>query len=262
MKRAWRWTKRIVLGAIVLVLLLIGGTLIFIHTDYGRDFVRRKAETALLNSFPGGAHIGRIDGSVFGTLVIDDLRLNSRDGKPMIVVGTARVKISLLALIGKTVRLDRLDLEDVTFDKHPQPEMSPEAPETPKEDGGGTWVIEIPRASVLRGRVVIASATRAVLDLTDLEAQASISVDHGITIAAHALGSSAGKPVEATALISYIDETLAFPLAVAKLDHANVFALAVYAGSRVDGVDSRERAGGDGEGDGRHHAARRRGARR
>jgi autotransporter translocation and assembly factor TamB len=233
MKRAWRWTKRIVLGAIVLVLLVIGGALIFIHTDYGRDFVRRKAEGALLDSFPGGAHIGRIEGSVFGTLVIDDLRLDSRDGKPMIVVGTARVKISLLALIRKTVRLDRLDLEDVTFDKHPQPEMSPEIP---KQDNGGTWAIEIPRASVLRGRVVVATTTRTVLDVSDLEAQASISVDHGITIAAHALGSSAGKSVEATALFSYINETLAFPLAVAKLDQANVFAVALYLGPRVDGV--------------------------
>ncbi|MEO8841011.1 MAG: hypothetical protein ABI591_32720, partial [Kofleriaceae bacterium] len=232
----WRWTKRVVLGTIVLLLLVIGGALIFIHTDYGRDFVRRKAEAALLDSFPGGARIGRIEGSVFGTLVIDDLRLNSRDGKPMIIVGTARVKISLLALIGKTVHLDRLELEDVTFDKHPLPEMAAKAPETPKQGGGGSWAIEIPRASVLRGRVVVASATRTVLDLTDLEAQASISVDHGITIAAHALGSSAGKSVEATALISYVNETLAFPLAVAKLDEANVFALAVYLGPRVGGV--------------------------
>lgn len=237
MKRAWRWTKRILLGVVVLLVLVIGGALIFIHTDYGRDLVRRKAETALLNSFPGGVHIGRIEGSVFGTLVVDDLRLDSRDGKPMIVVGTARLKISLLALISKIVRLDRLDLEDVTFDKHPQPEMSPEAPETPKQGGGdGSWAIEIPHASVLRGRVVIASATRTVLDVTDLEAQASISIDHGITIAAHALGSSAGESLEATALFSYINETLAFPLAVAKLGQANVFALAVYAGPRVDGV--------------------------
>ena len=236
MRRAWKWTKRIVLGTIVILLLAIGGALIFIHTDYGRDVVRKKAETALLNSFPGGANIGRIEGSVFGTLVIDDLRLNARDGKPMIVVGTARAKISLLSLFRKTVRLDRLDLEDVTFDKHPQPEMSPEAPETLKEDGGGTWVIEIPNASVLRGRVVIATQTRTVLDISDVEAQASISVDRGVTVAAHALGTSAGKSVEATALLGYIDETLAFPLAVAKLDQANVFALAVYAGPRVDGV--------------------------
>jgi hypothetical protein len=235
MKNTLRWVKRITLGLIALVLLAIGAGLIFVHTDYGRDFARRKAETALLNSFPGGVHIGRIEGSVFGTLVIDDLRLNGRDGKPMIVVGTARVKIALLPLLAKTARIDRLDLEDVTFDQHPQPEASSEVPETVKT-GGPKWTVEIPRASILRGRVVVASATRTVLDVSDLEAQASISVDEGITIAVHALGSSAGKSVEATALVNYTNETLALPLAVAKLDEANVFALAIYVGPHVDGV--------------------------
>ncbi|MFT3693550.1 MAG: hypothetical protein QM831_10455 [Kofleriaceae bacterium] len=133
MRKVLRWIRRIMVTLVILGLLAVGVVLIFIHTDYGRDFIRRKAETALLNSFPGGAHIGHISGSVFGTLVIDDLRLNGRDGKPMIIVGTTRAKLKLTALFNKVIRVDRLDLEDVTFDQHPQPQPPPEIPETPKK---------------------------------------------------------------------------------------------------------------------------------
>ncbi|HEY0252692.1 MAG TPA: hypothetical protein VGC41_14250 [Kofleriaceae bacterium] len=137
MRKVLRWLKRISLTLLALSVLALCVVLIFIHTDYGRNFIRRKAETALLNSFPGGVHIGHLDGSIFGTLVVDDLRLNARDGKPMLIVGTARAKLTLRALFSRTVRVERLDLEDVTFDHHPQPEAPPEAPETAKEGGSG-----------------------------------------------------------------------------------------------------------------------------
>lgn len=236
MRAVLRWLKRITITLLIVGLLAVGVVLIFIHTDYGRDFIRRKAEAALLNSFPGGAHIGHLSGSIFGTLEIDDLRLNGRDGKPMIIVGTTRAKLKLSALFGKTVRVDSLHLEDVTFDQHPQPEAPPEIPETPKEGGGGNWSVEVVAASVLRGRVVIANEQRTIVDLSDLEADASLSVADGVTVAVHALGQSVGKSVEATALLNITDGVIAFPYLMAKVDEANVFALAVYTGPRVDGV--------------------------
>ena len=234
MKRTWRWTRRLVLGVAALVVLALGGGLIFIHTDAGRDVVRRRVEAALLGSFPGGAHIGHLDGSVFGTLVIDDLRLNGRDGKPMLVIGTARVKLALLPLLGHVARIDSVVLDDVRLDIHPQPERPAEPPE-PAGEGGATWTVEIPQVMVQRGRVTIASATRTI-ELADLEAQASVSVAEVLTVAVHATGSSAGKRVEATALLAYTGSTLVAPLVVAQVGHANLFGLGVSTGSRVDGV--------------------------
>jgi hypothetical protein len=229
-----RWTVRVVVGFFALLLLAVGAALIFIHTDTGRNYIRRKAEAALVNSFPGGVHIGRIEGSIFGTLVIDDLRLNGRDGKPMLVVGTTKVKLSILPLLAHIARIDSVAVEDVTVDQHPQPEPSPEIPETPKE-GGSAWEIQIPRATLARGRVVIKAGSR-VIELTDLDAQASVTVAEGITIEAHATGKYAGKPFEATTLLGVFDGEIAAPLLVATIDHARVIALAVYTGPRVDGV--------------------------
>ena len=236
MAKARRWFRRITLATLGLVLLVFGGVLIFIHTDHGRDFIRRRAEGALLNTFPGGFSIGRIEGSLFGTLVVEDLRINARDGKPMIVVGTARVKLDLRPLLQHTARISRLDLEDVTFDKHPLPE--PSVPETPSESSGGPskWAVEIPHATVVRGHVVIAGAAGPIVDFHDLDVEAAISIDDGLTIAAHAIGTLQNKSVEATVMLAYAGETLLVPLAFVKLGDASLTALAVYAGPRVDGV--------------------------
>jgi autotransporter translocation and assembly factor TamB len=91
MRRVWKWTKRIVISTAAVVGLAIGVLLMIAHTDWGRDFIRRRAESALLENFPGGVRIGRITGSVFGTLVVEDVVINNRDGKPWITVGSAKV---------------------------------------------------------------------------------------------------------------------------------------------------------------------------
>ncbi|CAN5294231.1 hypothetical protein BH11MYX1_BH11MYX1_11490 [soil metagenome] len=194
MAKVRRWIKRIVLGTLGFGLLAIGGALLFIHTDRGRDFIRRKVESALLDTFPGGFSIGHIEGSAFGTLVIDDLRINGRDGKPMIVVGTARVKLELGALLHHTARTSRLELEDVTFDKHPLPD--PPVPEIPKPASGPSkWAVEIPHATIVRGHLVIAGAAGPIIDLHDLDVEAAVSIDDGITVAAHARGTLQNKPI-------------------------------------------------------------------
>ena len=233
-----RWLKRIVLGAISAVVLTVAGALIFIHTDRGRDYLRHKAESVLLASFPGGFSIGRIQGSAFGTLVIQDLRINGRDGKPMIVIGTARVQFALRSLLRHTVRLGLLELEDVTFDQHPM-SVPPEPPHPPS-----TWVVEIPHATIVRGRVTISSASRPIIDIHDLDVAASISVDGAITIAAHALGmleyaaKGGAKPLEATVMVTYVNETILAPFAFVRVGEASLNALAVSAGPEVaaDGV--------------------------
>ncbi|MEO6776635.1 MAG: translocation/assembly module TamB domain-containing protein [Kofleriaceae bacterium] len=233
-RKVARWALRLVLASFALVVLGIGGALIFIHTDVGRDYVRRKAEAALASAFPGGVHVGKIEGSVFTTLVIDDLRLNGRDGKPMVVVGTARVKVSILPLLAHIARIDSIAVEDVTFDKHAQPEPPPELPATPSP-GPSAWEVQIARATLVRGRVVVASGSR-VIELADLDAQASATIGDGITIQAHATGRYAGKPFEVTTLLGLIDGEIAAPLVVATFDHATLLALGVSTGPRVTGA--------------------------
>ena len=103
MKRAWRWTKRVTLGLLGLAVLAVAFALIAVHTDWGRNIVRGQVENILADSFPGGAKIGRIDGSPFGTLVISDVVLNGPDKLPLVSVKRLEVQASIAPLLGKTV---------------------------------------------------------------------------------------------------------------------------------------------------------------
>jgi autotransporter translocation and assembly factor TamB len=53
MRRALRWTLRIVIGVLALIGLAVVTAVIVIHTSYGRELVRSKAEAALASAFPG-----------------------------------------------------------------------------------------------------------------------------------------------------------------------------------------------------------------
>ena len=89
-RRVLRWVKRIALGLVALVVIAIITVVFVLQTHFGREIIRHRAEAALASSFPGGATIERIDGSVFGTLTIRNLELFGRDGKRRSSSGRSR----------------------------------------------------------------------------------------------------------------------------------------------------------------------------
>src|SRR4051812_22841875 len=129
MRRVWKWLKRIVLGAIALVMIAVILVVILLHTDWGREQVRKRVESVLRDQFPGGAHIGKLGGSVFGTLTVDQLELDGADGKPLIAAGHLEATVELLPLLWKTVRVDSIVATDVAVDWRAQP-SKPSTPST------------------------------------------------------------------------------------------------------------------------------------
>ena len=130
MRRVWKWFKRIVLGTIALAMIAVIVAIILLHTDWGREQVRKRVEAVLQGQFPGGAHIGKLSGSVFGTLTIEKLELDGADGKPLISVGQLEVRPALLPLLWKTVRVDSVIASDVVVDWRAQPSKPSAAKET------------------------------------------------------------------------------------------------------------------------------------
>ena len=86
MRRVWRWIRRIVLATAVLVVIAIAIVVIGLHTAFGRELVRARIEAKLAEVVVGGAHLGAVEGSPFGTLVLRDLVLDGPDGLPAITV--------------------------------------------------------------------------------------------------------------------------------------------------------------------------------
>ncbi len=222
MRRTGRWIRRVIVGLVSLIAIVIVGVLFVLHTHWGRELVRERAEAALRGAFPGGATIERRDGSGCGTVTVSNLELDGRDGKRMVFVSSLKFHVELLPLLSGRVRVDSVVLEDVIVDQHPQPPAPPE-PEPPSKPS--SWTIEVPSIEVHHARVAV-TTPRGVVELHDLEADASMSVVRGaISAAVSADGKAGPHTVAARALARYAAGDLAIPFADASLDKAEVTAL-------------------------------------
>ncbi len=237
MRRALRWIVRGVLGVVGLVVIALAMVLIAIHTDWGRNLVREKVVDVLSGSFPGGAKIARIDGSVFGTLAIRGVEVDGRDGKPWVTVGAIDLRVSLWPLIRRTIRIDSLVIDDVAIDQHAQP-PAPAEPETAENESSrpSPWQIEIAHAEIHRAGAKIATDTRT-LDFHDVEVNAGASLDHGAITAIVGLhGKWADRDIAATGIAHVDHGVISAPFAAAKVGkaHARVFGLRL--GDVIEGV--------------------------
>ena len=179
MKRALRWLKRIVLGTLAFVVVAVAAALIIVHTDFGRNLIRKQIEATLLENFPGGARVGKLSGSVFGTLVITDVELSDMDHGPLIKVASIKLELSLLPLLTKTAYIDSLVVEDVVITKREQ------AIPTPPPPPPGSMFIEIPKLEVRRISAVI-ETPQGPLTIDNGSATAAINILPGGYVTANA----------------------------------------------------------------------------
>ena len=239
MRRALRWTRRIVLGAFAFAVVALGAVLIAIHTDWGRNVVRERAVKALAGAFPGGAKIARIDGSVFGELVISGIELDGSDGTPLVTVGTVKVRVALAPLLSRIVRIESLEIDDVALAHREQAAPASPAPPPVVATAAGEpspWTIEVDHVEVHRASAVIATQTRT-LDFHDLELDARASVERGaITAVVGARGMWADRKIAATATAHYDRGVLAVPFAAASAARAHARVMGLRIGDVIEGV--------------------------
>lgn len=161
-RKIWRVAKWVLASVLVLVLAAI----IFVHTSWGREVIRKRIEAALQSEFPG-SKVGSLTGSVFTTLEVRDFELAGVGGKPFVKIGYAKADVGIVALVTKHVRVDRLELDDVYVDPAAQPPPAPStAPSSPS-----AWSIELWDIAVHRGHVVLPEN-----ELTGLEIEGSVFV--------------------------------------------------------------------------------------
>ncbi len=203
-----RWLKRIVLAILLVGVLAIGGAVIFIHTEYGRDVVKSRVEDALTQSFPGGVHVGSLEFGVFGEIVIRDVRIDLPDHRPELIVKEARVDLARMPLLGKSVHVEHLVLDDVTFTVPPPAPPKPETkPSAPGESS--SWSIEIDDIELHRGHVI-----RDPVDVTDLDVAGTLRLNGDeLTGVVAATAKVAGQPVSALGTVRIADGAIDVPLA-------------------------------------------------
>ncbi len=203
MKRAWRWTKRIVLGVLAFAVLATAIVIGTLHTSWGRNRVRAIAEEQLQSTFPGST-IGRIDGSVFGDLIARDVTIMGRDKRPLVTIETLTIHAALLPLAGKTARIESIHADEVIVYARPLPEPEPEPePEPDAASEPSAWSVELPQIRVTRGRIEIETAS-GTEHVGSLSAAVSLSLRSGEPLLASVAATAAWReqPIAVTALVA------------------------------------------------------------
>ena len=109
--RLARIARRVGLGLVALIAMVLAGVLLALHSPWGRDQLRRRLEAALADRVDGAVTIGRLDGSVLGELVARQVAITDLSGRAVIEVDTVRVDAGLLALLDRRLHLSRLVID-------------------------------------------------------------------------------------------------------------------------------------------------------
>ena len=195
MRAALRWLARLALGALLIAGVVAAIVVVTAHTEWGREWLRRRAEAALVRAWPGGAKLGRVEGSLLGTLIVHDVELRGRDHRLLVTAGVVRGELALWPLVVDTVRVDALVVEDVHVFAHRPPPPVPPGP----RGMPSPWRAELPRV-VVRGAAVEIAAGGVAQTLAGLEAAGSVVADAtGVSIAGWAHGRWQDRAAELTA---------------------------------------------------------------
>ncbi|HLI79681.1 MAG TPA: hypothetical protein VKV03_06840, partial [Candidatus Binataceae bacterium] len=104
--------KWIGVGLVALTGFAIVATVIITNTNWFRDLARRKVNAILAGTFKGQLAIGRIEGSIWRELTLDDITL-TYNGERIANIERMRVAYGILSILHETIDLTHLDLSGV-----------------------------------------------------------------------------------------------------------------------------------------------------
>jgi uncharacterized protein involved in outer membrane biogenesis len=159
--KAWRWTKRIVLGLIAFVVVAVGAVLAILHTDWGRGIAKDQIESRLNDVFVGGGTIGKLEGSVLGKMTLRDVVLNGPDKKPAISIKKIEIGLGILPLFSKQARIKDLHIEELDIDIRRDPDGAMQTSRLFKPGPKSGWAVVIPELVVTRAHVRVQGAAGA-----------------------------------------------------------------------------------------------------
>ena len=109
MEKFWRFCRWLRLALLVLLLVGVAGLAFYTHTDGFREFVRQKLVTAINDSVRGKVSVTRLDGSVWGSLTLIDVRLADNESE-IAKIPRVKVNYALLPLIWGRIQVFRLEV--------------------------------------------------------------------------------------------------------------------------------------------------------
>lgn len=112
MRWVWKIVKWIAVGLGALIVIAIVAAVVVINTNWFRDTARSKVNAILAGTFKGQLAIGRIQGSIWSDLILDDITL-TYNGERIAHIERMRVAYGILSILHDTIDLTHLDLSGV-----------------------------------------------------------------------------------------------------------------------------------------------------
>ncbi|HTM21778.1 MAG TPA: hypothetical protein VL172_14750, partial [Kofleriaceae bacterium] len=167
-----RW----LLVLVAVVIALAGAAIAALHTDWGREQLRRRIEAALDQRFVGDVRIGRLEGSVFGELTLRDVEIDDAEGQPAIRVAALRGDLALRPLLDHEARFHWLVAEGLQVDGRRQADGTLDLSHllVPSEEPRG-WDVTVEDLQIPDARVTITGGAQDPLHVDDLDVTGSLS---------------------------------------------------------------------------------------
>jgi hypothetical protein len=188
-----KWLRRILVGTLVLVVLLLGAAGVVTNTAWFRGWLLQQIVVAANDALVGEVTVAGLDGSIWSELVIRDLRV-THGGEEALVVPAVRLAWTPLALLGGRVAVTAIEItdpvvratEDADGNWGVATALSLEPPEkeavedvaTGEKSAGLPVVVSIPAAELRGGHVVVKQAGEAarVYDVESLHLDAGVEL--------------------------------------------------------------------------------------
>ncbi|MBA3396864.1 MAG: translocation/assembly module TamB domain-containing protein [Deltaproteobacteria bacterium] len=226
-RKAWRWGKRIGLGLLSFIVLVVAAVLVVMHTGWGRSVMRKQVEARMNAMFTGGASIGSLEGSPLGELVMRDVVINGPDGKPAITIKRLRLDLGVLALVSKQARLKGVHAEDVDVDLRRDPDGTLQISRLVKPGPKSGWALQIPDIQVKRGHVRYDSGTE-IMNFDDISIAGDAYMPTGEPLEAnllvHGRWRERGEAIWLDAVVRNDWEMLSVPSLIARVGDVSVVA--------------------------------------
>jgi len=229
-RRVSRWIARIMLGLVAFSIFAMAVAIGFVHTSFGKNYIRERIVAELQADFPG-SKIEALEGSPFGTFVLRGVTINGRDKQPTVTVDRVAVRAAILPLASKSVVVESVRVSGVSVFIREQPPApakpaSTTKPSTPSEPS--SWSIRVPDIEIEGGRVDVTTATgHEVLDEVSIRAGAWLPAGKPIAATATVRGTWRGKEITAFAAVEQDGDTTRIPIVAAQLGGASVMGYAL-----------------------------------
>ncbi|MBK9071160.1 MAG: translocation/assembly module TamB domain-containing protein [Myxococcales bacterium] len=228
-----RWLGRGVAILLGLVIVLLAVVLVAIHTAWGREQLRARAELIAQDFFVGKVRLGNVEGSIFTRLVVRDISIDDAHGEQAVAIAEASFDIASSGLLTGDVLISELIIRGAKVTARQRADGINLAGLLRPQDEPSAWDVRLDKISIDDSRAEFhGQGADEVMHLDDLAgtANASVKANGPIQARLHVAASwrERAVPLQISGDVRVVDEIVSMTELTASVDQIVVTATDVH----------------------------------